>query len=148
LKEINMENIHELSSPIDLRKNIEQALDPENYWEAGQRRIRCTPVFGCYRTPAYWVIVLDGSPPKGSLIVQTGWDSSRVKPDKYCVNAIFISSQGDPKKLRNKKHAMAVTVLLLKLNEQLGSPDYPVMDGPCAFDLTPQGLKAISPKTN
>jgi hypothetical protein len=38
------------------------------------REVVCTPVAGAYETLAYWVIVVNGSPPRGTIIYEPRYD--------------------------------------------------------------------------
>ena len=84
-----------------LRDILERILDPRGVWQAKKRTICCTAVFGDYGVPAYWFIVLMGSPPKGAVILQTSWGQrGRYIPDGP--GPILVDSQGRFRKMSTR----------------------------------------------
>ena len=125
------------------RKNLRQAvmelLDPNDYWNSVERDVYCTAVPGAYGT-GYWMIVLNGSPPKGALLLQWGWSTTfrEITAPVY-----FIDSQGRAKKVPVKREiepTMGRLMILLRQIETEG------MDRPRTFKLLLDGsLESVAP---
>jgi len=129
----------------ELRRAVEDVLDPTNHWQANRRLIQCTPVFGDYEKPAYWMIVLDGSPPKAAILVQTGWNQYvSATPHSGQPMPIRIASDGTTKKLSTRA-AEPLNALLTALydklmhGEKVGDGYLPSLVQPRAFSFTPDG---------
>jgi len=95
---------------LGFRKKLEKLLAPRGHHEPSTRPICCTPTYGNYGEVAYWVIVLEGSPPKGALIVQRAWGFPRAGLNGMKV--IFINAQGVVR-ARNPKDAVPILSELL-----------------------------------
>ena len=121
-----------VSSQENLRKAVEHVLDPYGYWQASKRMIVCTPTFGAYEKAAYWVVTLSGSPPKGTIIIQTGWNE-RVRCDPGFPRPYLIDSQGKARQA-TKRMETALDALACTLAAAL-----PVFKKPCAFVLNERG---------
>lgn len=101
------------------RHKLEKLLDPKGAWSAVKRRIICTPILG-NNGLSFWVMVLEGSPPKGALILQAGW-GRRLDTTAYAqaAHVIFIDAQG---RARGRFVAQATRTLLNDLLDQIDDP--------------------------
>ncbi len=129
--------------PVDLRRAIERVLDPRDQWRASTRLIQCTPTFGAYGAPAFWILVLDGSPPKATVVVQSGWNQ-HVIPEPGYPSPIRIASDGTYKKtpasaadpLNTLLRALRIVMNADRESEQIAPP---LLDRPRAFTLCTDG---------
>jgi hypothetical protein len=128
------------NSMLSFRRAVEDVLDPHGEWQASQRLIQCTPAFGAYGKVAYWMIVLEGSPPKSAVVVQAGWNAEFPGYDCGAM-PIHIDGLGKTKKL-SVRRAQALNPLLVLLNTTLNTKirNYPVIDAPRAFTIKLDGI--------
>lgn len=115
-----------------IREILEELLDPHERWQRSDREIYCTPVFGAYERVAYWVFVLNGSPPKGTVVVQTAWSETITEGPPP---PIAIDSSGNPKRmiLGKRVRALNEVIDLLRCHVVLDRPRAFVID--CAGAL-------------
>jgi len=107
---------------LTLRRAIERVLDPHSEWEASGRLIYCTPIHGAYGHTAFWAIVLEGSPPKVTVLVHSGWNDQVPHADYgYGPMPILIDCHGKSKKLTARR-VQPLNDLLTALNARM-SPD-------------------------
>ena len=130
-----------MDTPVkSLRERVAFILDSGGHWNRQERRILCTAVPGCYGTVAYWIIVLEGSPPKGSLIIQNGWNpflQDDLPP------AYFLGSNGRAKKAQ-KRSFVALNELIANLNHLVEMN----FDAPRCFELRESGLVEVHTSIN
>lgn len=92
-----------------------EAIDPKKHHQrGGKRNIVCTSVLGAYGDSAYWMIVLEGSPPKGAILAHT----NRSLP------ARVLDAQGATRKLPVRYNTTVTELLeqLEKLRDRSNAP--------------------------
>jgi hypothetical protein len=119
----------------DFRRALGAVLDPTTRFGADQREIYCTPVFGNYDQVAYWMIVLNGSPPKGALLLRADLAIANAVP-------VFLDMQMVPHRLRRQAALdssclSTLEQLLTLLQAQL--PDKSSLLAPCVFEVRKDG---------
>ena len=123
---------------VSLYQRLVAVLDP-GLTHGGGRPVICSFVPGAYGIPAYCLIVLEGSPPKGAVLVQCGWNQRVTEHRPY---AYRISSGGEIKRLP-QKHIGVVNNLM-----ELFDLNHGAFVEPRSFLLNATELGEVQPKTN
>lgn len=100
-----------------------------------QRELICTPCGGNYGSVAYWVIAVNGSPPRGTILFGSHYD---LPPD------IFFIDQCRSRRLGQSQCGVVKDFVNCFLREQVS--DHYRRDRPATIQVTADGTsKEVSP---